>query len=163
MTERDLPPIDLPQIDMHGGEGGINPTSAQLEAVAAAHPEGPIQMINLLSFRERAAYPADYDGDADTDCSGAEAYERYGVVAIDHVARRGGRLLLLSAVDGVVLGDVDQREWDQVAIVEYPNFEAFVDMGADPDYLAATVHRTAGLERSVILATTAVIDASASH
>ena len=65
------------------------------------------------------------------------------------------------AVPRQPLGDIGQDEWDQVAIVEYPGVEAFLDMGQDPDYLAATVHRTAGLERSHILATTAVIDASA--
>jgi uncharacterized protein (DUF1330 family) len=148
------------QVDMHGGAGGINPTAEQLDAVVAAHPEGRVQMINLLKFRDRATYPADYVGDESTDCSGADAYERYGAVALEHVSKRGGRLLLLSSVDGIVLGGMAQDEWDQVAIVEYPAMEAFIDMGSDPDYLAATVHRTAGLERSVILATSPVFDAS---
>jgi uncharacterized protein (DUF1330 family) len=118
-------------------------------------------MVNLLKFRDRAAYPDDYPGDPTPDCTGEEAYQRYGEVALAHVTKRGGRLLLLSMVDGIVLGDMAQDEWDQVAIVEYPALDAFIDMGEDPDYLAATVHRTAGLERSAILATTAVIDASA--
>ncbi|MEZ5143693.1 MAG: DUF1330 domain-containing protein [Acidimicrobiales bacterium] len=150
-----------PDVRMHGGEGGINPTAEQLAAVVAAHPTGSIQMVNLLKYRERAAYPADYAGDPSPDCSGAEAYQRYGAVAYAHVTARGGRFVLYSDVDGVVLGDMGHDEWDQVAIVEYPSVDAFLDMGQDPDYLAATVHRTAGLERSVILATTAIIDASA--
>jgi hypothetical protein len=33
-------------------------------------------------------------------------------------------------------------------------------MAEDPDHLAGTVHRTPGLERTTILATTPVIDAS---
>jgi uncharacterized protein (DUF1330 family) len=149
------------EVNMHGGSGGINPTPAQLDAVVAAHPSGPIQMVNLLKFRERADYPADYEGGPASECTGAEAYQRYGEVAMAHVAKRGGRLVLLSGVDGIVLGAMAQDEWDQLAIVEYPHVEAFLDMGRDPDYLAATVHRTAGLERSAIIATTAVIDASA--
>jgi uncharacterized protein (DUF1330 family) len=148
-------------VQLHGGPGGVNPTPEQLEAVVAAHGDGPVQMLNLLKYRERAAYDADYAGDPSPDCTGAEAYQRYGEVAITHVAKRGGRLVLLSAVDGVALGAAAQDEWDEIAIVEYPSLDAFVDMGQDPDYLAATVHRTAGLERSVILATTPVIDASA--
>jgi uncharacterized protein (DUF1330 family) len=148
------------EVNMHGGSGGINPTPTQLDAVVAAHPSGPIQMVNLLKFRERADYPADYEGPG-SECTGAEAYQRYGEVAMSHVAKRGGRLVLLSGVDGIVLGAMAQDEWDQMAIVEYPHVEAFLDMGRDPDYLAATVHRTAGLERSAIIATTAVIDASA--
>jgi uncharacterized protein (DUF1330 family) len=149
------------EVQLHGGAGGINPTPEQLEAVVAAHGDGPVQMLNLLKYRERAVYDAEYGGDPSPDCTGAEAYQRYGEVAIAHVAKRGGRLVLLSAVDGVALGAVAQDEWDEIAIVEYPSLDAFIDMGQDPDYLAATVHRTAGLERSAILATTPVIDASA--
>lgn len=149
------------EVKLHGGSGGINPTPEQIAAVVAAHPDGPVQMVNLLKFRDRAAYPADYAGDPDPDCSGADAYQRYGAVAMDHVTRRGGRLVLLNAVDGVVLGSAPQGEWDQIAIVEYPSVAAFLDMGGDPDYLAATVHRAAGLERTMLYATTAVFDASA--
>lgn len=149
------------EVELHGGPGGINPTPDQLAAVLEAHPDGPVQMINLLAYRERAAYPDGYEGTEPVECSGRDAYQRYAEVALQHVTNRGGRLVLLSAVDGVVLGAMDQREWDEVAIVEYPSLGAFLDMGQDPDYLAATVHRTAGLERSVLLATTPVIDASA--
>lgn len=142
---------------MHGGLGGINPDEEQVRAVATG-PDGPVQMLNLLKFRERADYPADYDGDEDVDVSGEEAYGRYGAIALQHVAQRGGRLVLLSRADESVIGALG--DWDQVAIVEYPNRAAFLDMGQDPDYLAGTVHRTAGLERTAILATTPVIDAS---
>lgn len=142
---------------MHGGFGGVNPSEAQLAAVMSG-PDGPVQMINLLRFKDRAEYPADYDGPEDTDVSGEEAYGRYGANTMPHVAERGGRLVLLSATNEAVIGD--PGEWDQMAIVEYPSRAAFLDMGADPDYLAGTVHRTAGLERTTILATTPVIDAS---
>lgn len=149
------------EILAHGGPGGINPEPEQLDAVIAAHPSGPVQMLNLLKFHERADYPADYTGEPSPECSGEEAYQRYGAVALGHIARRGGRLVLLSAVDGVVLGAMAQDEWDQIAIIEYPAMEAFLDMAEDPDYLAATVHRTAAVERSAIIASTAIIDASA--
>lgn len=142
---------------MHGGFGGVNPTEAQLATIAAG-PDGPVQMINLLKFRDRAEYPAGYDGSDDTEVSGEEAYRRYGENTMPHVFSRGGRLVLLSAANEAVIGD--PGEWDQVAIVEYPSRAAFLDMGQDPDYLAGTVHRTAGLERTMILATTPVIDAS---
>lgn len=41
---------------MHGGFGSVNPTEAQLEAVQAG-PDGPVQMINLLEFKDRAEDP----------------------------------------------------------------------------------------------------------
>jgi uncharacterized protein (DUF1330 family) len=152
--------VTVPDVHMAGGEGGINPTPEQLDALVARHPSGPVQMVNLLKFRTTAAYPDEYGGNESADCTGEEAYQRYGVVAMEHVAKRGGHLVLLSTVDAAVLGAVDHDDWDQVAIVEYPDVAAFLDMGSDPDYLAATVHRLAGLERSVILATSAVFDAS---
>jgi uncharacterized protein (DUF1330 family) len=142
---------------MHGGLGGVNPSEAQLRGVLAA-PDGPVQMINLLKFRARADYPADYSGGESTDVSGEEAYSRYGANTMPHVAQRGGRLVLLSQADESVIGNLG--DWDQVAIVEYPNRDAFIEMGRDPDYLAGTVHRTAVLERTAIIATTPVIDAS---
>jgi uncharacterized protein (DUF1330 family) len=142
---------------MHGGLGGVNPSEDQLRGVLAA-PDGPVQMINLLKFRARADYPADYSGGESTDVSGEEAYSRYGANTMPHVAQRGGRLVLLSQADESVIGNLG--DWDQVAIVEYPNRDAFIEMGRDPDYLAGTVHRTAALERTAIIATTPVIDAS---
>jgi uncharacterized protein (DUF1330 family) len=147
----------LADFDMHGGLGGVNPTEAQLRAVLSG-PDGPVQMINLLKFRDRAEYPADYTGDESVDVSGEEAYGRYATNTMPHVAKRGGRLVLLSTADESVIGTIG--DWDQVAIVEYPNRAAFIDMGQDPDYLAGTVHRTAALERTAIVATTPVIDAS---
>lgn len=142
---------------MHGGLGGVNPTEAQLRAVLSG-PDGPVQMVNLLKFRDRAEYPSDYDGAESTEVSGEEAYGRYAANTMPHVAKRQGRLVLLGVADEAVIGTIG--DWDQVAIVEYPDRTAFIDMGRDPDYLAGTVHRTAGLERTAIIATTPVIDAS---
>jgi uncharacterized protein (DUF1330 family) len=142
---------------MHGGLGGINPDAEQVRALMSG-PDGPVQMVNLLKFRVRADYPADYDGGEDVDVSGEEAYGRYAANTLPHVAKRDGRLVLLGRADEEVIGALG--DWDQIAIVEYPSRAAFLDMGQDPDYLAGTVHRTAGLERTAILAITPVIDAS---
>ena len=45
-------------IDLHGGAGGVNPTPESIKALFAAHGDGPVQMINLLKFKEVADYPA---------------------------------------------------------------------------------------------------------
>jgi len=41
--------------------------------------------------------------------------------------------------------------WDQIAVMQYPDTAAFVDMIRDPDYRAALVHRDAGLADTVIM------------
>ena len=45
-------------------------------------------VINLLSYRERAAYPSGFDAEL---CSGREAYQRYATVALQQIAAVGGR------------------------------------------------------------------------
>src|SRR5262249_12327558 len=54
------------------------PSDAQLAAIAAHSPDGPIVALNLNRYRARAAYPP---GTPDADVSGREAYMRYGIVA----------------------------------------------------------------------------------
>jgi uncharacterized protein (DUF1330 family) len=36
----------------------------------------------------------------------------------------------------------DGEEWNEAVLVEYPSRKAFLDMIGDPEYRAATVHRT---------------------
>lgn len=141
---------------LHGGAGGVNPTSASLDALRAAHGDGPVQMINLLKFRAVADYPPGNDHEGST---GEEAYGRYGEVAIRNVMGLGGRLVLMSRFDASIIGD-PAEDWDQIAIVEYPGLDAFFALADTDGYLEATEHRTAGLERTRLIATTAVLDAS---
>ena len=39
-----------------------------------------------------------------------------------------------------------------IALVEYPNRKAFLEMVSRPDYLQASEHREAGLEQTVLMA-----------
>ena len=81
--------------------------------------------------------------------SGAEAYGRYGAVALDHVVRRGGMLTLYNDVLQVLIGRT--VTWDQIAVMQYPDTDAFVDMIRDPGYQSGLVHRDAGLAETAIL------------
>lgn len=46
------------------------------------------------------------------------------------------------------------EHWDQLLLVRYPSAAAFLAMLADPEYQAATVHRSAALADSRLIATT---------
>jgi len=134
--------------------GGVNPDEAQLRALLESDEPGPLQFVNLLAFRDQAVYPEGHEL-AGAGLSGAEAYGRYGAVALGHVTRRGGTLTLFNEVRFVLVGrDVP---WDQIAVMEYPSIDAFVDMIRDPDYQAALVHRDAGLAETVLLVTRALL------
>ena len=137
----------LGELGSHGF-GGINPDEQQLRALLASEEAGPLQFVNLLSYYAQARYPEGHEL-AGAGGTGAEAYGRYGAVALDHVVRRGGTLTLYNEVLQVLIGQ--SGPWDQIAVMQYPEIDAFVDMIRDPDYQAALVHREAGLAATAIL------------
>ncbi len=130
------------------GFGGINPDEQQLRALLESGAGGPLQFVNLLAYRPEAQYPEGHEL-AHAGLSGAEAYGRYGAVALEHVVRRGGMLTLYNDVLQVLIGP--PAPWDQIAVMQYPDTDAFVDMIRDPDYQTGLVHRDAGLAETTIL------------
>ncbi|MEP2829435.1 DUF1330 domain-containing protein [Parvibaculum sp.] len=124
-------------------ENAVRPSDEQLKsffADAGTDRDGPVVMVNLLKFRERAVYP---DG-SDAHLSGFEAYIRYGKEVSKILAKIGGRMVYNGLVDGLMLGECEEL-WDQVALVEYPSRAVFLEMVVSPEYRAIEVHREAGL------------------
>lgn len=130
------------------GLGGLNPGAESMRELIRADRAGPLQFLNLLAYHDRARYPAGH-AMAERPLSGSEAYALYGAVALRHVTQRGGRLALFNDVEQTIIGAGDG--WHQIAIMEYPSTDAFVDMVRDPDYVAGLVHRDAGLARTLVL------------
>ncbi|HEY2068026.1 MAG TPA: DUF1330 domain-containing protein [Rhizomicrobium sp.] len=128
----------------------VTPTPAQFQAMAEKGPEGPMVMVNLLKYRAKAAYGAEHK-EAAENLSGRDAYQRYGMVALQQVMKRGGSIVWGGPQKFVMIGDDAANDWDEVVCVRYPSRDAFLDMTADPEYLAAHYHREAGLERTVLL------------
>jgi uncharacterized protein (DUF1330 family) len=128
----------------------IVPTPKQIQTMAEKGPEGPLVMVNLLKYRKAAAYEAGR-AEAKENLSGRDAYQRYGMVALQHVMRRGGSVVWGGPQKFVMIGDDDANNWDEVVCVRYPSRDAFLNMTQDPDYLAAHYHREAGLERTALL------------
>ncbi len=104
-------------------------------------PDGPIFMVNLLKFHERARYE---DG-RETDLSGRDAYMIYGRAVTLLLPRFGGRALFAGDVTFLALGQVEEL-WDEIAIASYPNRRALVEMSSSPDWREIAVHRKAGLK-----------------
>ncbi|MGN6517210.1 MAG: DUF1330 domain-containing protein [Rhizomicrobium sp.] len=128
----------------------VIPTPKQIRTMADEGPEGPMVMVNLLKYRKRAAYEPGR-AEAGENLSGREAYQRYGMVAMQHVMRRGGGVVWGGSQKFVMIGAEEENDWDDVVCVRYPSREAFLNMTQDPEYLAAHYHREAGLERTVLL------------
>jgi uncharacterized protein (DUF1330 family) len=128
----------------------VIPTPAQVKAMAESGPEGPIVMVNLLKYRAKAAYGPKRK-EAKENLSGREAYQRYGMVALQHVTGLGGRIVWGGPQKLVFIGEAATNDWDEIVCVYYPSRQAFLKMTQDPGYLAAHYHRDAGLERTVLI------------
>ena len=114
------------------------PELAQAFFSAADH--GPMVMVNLLKFKDKATYP---DG-RDPELTGRDAYNRYGVAVVDCLKAVGGHVVYSGPVSGILLGDVEDL-WDAVALAWYPSPQAMLQMVALPEYQAIEIHRYAGL------------------
>jgi uncharacterized protein (DUF1330 family) len=123
----------------------ITPNRDQFAALATQPDDGPVVMLNLLKFKDRATENADE--------SGAEAYRRYGDAATTMIEERGGTILWAGRADQILIGDPDEP-WDQVLLVQYPSRAAFIEMVTQPEYDEAHAHRESGLERTVVVACT---------
>ena len=129
---------------------GIVPRPDQIEALASRGMDEPIVMINLLKYRARAEYDAERP-EAQENLSGRDAYQRYGMAALQHVTALGGRVVWGGQQKLVMIGDSETNDWDDIVCVMYPSREAFLKMTHNPEYLAAHYHREAGLERTALL------------
>ena len=66
---------------------------AEIAGLAGTEADGPVVMLNLNRYRERAQYDGDVPDGLEGDVSGHEAYLRYGIVAVAVLARVGGKVL----------------------------------------------------------------------
>lgn len=130
-------------------ENAVFPGEDQIRDMQANIAAGPIVMVNLLKFRDRAKYA---DGRA-TTLSGREAYMIYGREVPRLVRKHGGKIIYVGDVRFMMLGRADPL-WDEVALAEYPSRRALFEMSMSPEWLEIAVHRTAGLEGQLNIETT---------
>lgn len=131
-------------------ENRVIPDKDQIESmINDPGPDGPIVMVNLLKFREKAAYA---DG-SNPEMTGREAYAKYGAGVAPLVVKHGGRMIYAGPVSFLMLGRVEDV-WDQVALVEYPKRASLFAMSSSEEYQAISHHREAGLEGQLNIETT---------
>lgn len=129
----------------------IDPTADQVRALRDSGNDGPVVMLNLLKFRDSAAYPEEAGM---APCSGAEAYRRYQhafTVTVGGISE--AEVLYDGPVELAFIGmaGTPETDWDKVLMVRYPTRAHFLAMMADAEYREALVHRYAGLARTVLL------------
>jgi uncharacterized protein (DUF1330 family) len=129
----------------------VHPSPEQAKAFFGAEDDGPMCMVNMLKFKDKATYA---DG-KEPELSGRDAYLRYGAGIQACLAAVGGKARFSGMVTDLMIGEVEEL-WDMVAIVEYPSRAAMLQMIQSPEYQAITKHRDAGLAGQLNIRTKAV-------
>ena len=124
--------------------GYIDPTKETFARFREMQRSGPIHMLNLLRFREIAAY------DDGTAISGAEAYQSYVRESGPIFTRLGGHQVWVGKPELTLIGPTEDC-WDLAFIAEYPSVDAFVSMLRDPEYRNAVRHRQAAVADSRLI------------
>ncbi len=132
-------------------EAFVDPDRAQFDAFKGLNRDHPIEMLNLVRFRDRAAYPSDHELSQEA-LSGAQAYANYGKASGPIFARVGGEIIWRGQFETMLIGPSEEA-WDACFIARYPTAHAFLEMVSDPNYQKAVVHRQAAVATSRLIRT----------
>ena len=114
-------------------------------ATTAPEDDGPVWMINLMKYKERAEYA---DG-RESELTGQEADDRY--TPLGPLAAVGAEVVFASQVEDQFLGE--SPTWDRVAIVKYPTRRSFIEMQERKDFQEQHEHKEAGMAETIVIGT----------
>ncbi len=121
-------------------KNAIEPNAEQLAGFMQPGPDGPICMVNLLKFKDKAVYE---DG-RETDLTGIQAYGLYAREVVKLIDEVGGSPKFDANIERLMLGEVEEL-WDKIAIVMFPSRGAMLEMLQKPKMQEIGQHRAAGL------------------
>mgnify|MGYP003624736550 CR=1 FL=1 len=84
---------------------------SRMQAMLEKGPDGPIFMVNLLKFKDKA----EYEDGRETDLSGRDAYMIYGRAVTDVLPLFGGRGIFAGDVTFLALGQVGRSRHRHVS------------------------------------------------
>ena len=113
---------------------------------SSADEDGPVWMVNLMAYRDRA----DYADGRDSSLTGRQADDEY--TPFESLGKVGARIVFVGDVEDQLLGDTPK--WDRVAVVKYPTRRAFIEMTASPDYARSHAHKDAGMAQTFVIGCT---------
>jgi uncharacterized protein (DUF1330 family) len=130
-------------------EAHVDPPRAAFDAFKTLPRDVPINMLNLIRYRDKATYPDGHEH-AGKGWNGERAYQEYGTTSGPIFRRVGGNIIWRGDFQCVVTGPEDEH-WDAAFIAYYPNAGAFLEMVTDPDYRIAVVNRQAAVLTSRLI------------
>lgn len=127
----------------------IDPTRAAFDIFKALPRDTPLNMLNLVRFRDVADYPDGHEH-ADKGWSGAQAYAEYGKSSGPIFQRVGGSIVWRGEFETLLTGPAEEH-WDAAFIAYYPHAGAFLEMVTDTAYKVAVVNRQAAVQTSRLI------------
>jgi hypothetical protein len=129
--------------------GYIDPSRENWQAFKDLPRDRPIHMLNLIKFRDLAAYPAGHPMHG-KGLTGLEAYAIYREGFQRVVSGDGAAMVWEAPLECVVTGP--EGEWDEAFVMGYPNSAAFLAMVKNEEYIREVVpHRTAAVADSRLI------------
>jgi hypothetical protein len=122
--------------------GKVNKKYGFKLATTAPDDDGPIWMVNLMSYRDKA----DYADGRESNISGKEADDAYA--PLGPLKAIGARPVFLADVDTQFLNNTPK--WDRVGIVKYPTRRSFIEMQNRKDFQELHHHKEAGMAETIV-------------
>lgn len=132
----------------------INVDPEGLQDFLARGLQGPVDMLNLLRFRDVADYSAHPGLAPPAPISGREAYARYFAQAEPILAGLGAERVYDADGGTVIIGPTDGA-WDRVLVIRWPSVDVFMELATHEGYRGVVGHRAAALRDSRLLPTQA--------
>ena len=130
------------------GFGTVNRSVVRDMMLVPPEQDGPFYMVNFIRHRDHA----EYEDGRQTDLTGREASELYGLSILPILLEIGAGPIFVADVE-IGLVALDGTEWTQIGVVRYPSRTAFLEMTGRQDLRDAAVHKRAGVEKSLVLVT----------
>ncbi len=127
-------------------EGSLIPNEAQLRMLQTTQQEGPVLVLSMRRYRDRAVDPM--TGEQKT---GREVFQPYFRRTLATFSRLGARILWMGQSRGLVTGTLDMPAWHDIMAVSYPSYSAVRRMIENPGVQSKARYRIAGLESSWIV------------
>lgn len=124
----------------------LQPTGDQVRAFRDRATGEPINMLNMLKFKDKAVYE---DG-RESDLTGREAYSLYAKGIRRVMEPRGCRVIFEGEPRGFLIGE-GEGAWDAIYIFQYPSTQVMLDMFRDEEYQKEQLHRAAALEGQLLI------------
>jgi len=112
-------------------------------AFLALPQDEPIEMLNLIRFKDVAEYEAG-SGFEDKGWSGADAYYEYARRSQVVIDRMDAEIVYSGRPELAMIGPKGET-WDAVFVLRYANAVVFGQLLRDPEYQAHAFHRRAGV------------------